>query len=104
SAAGGAVHRILDEVTPDRAPHRALLTAFAAPVEFETRTICALSGRLAGPDCPSRKAELFAPGTEPIHTCPFHSQVRLDKRNGLRAGPRCERRFVRRRAMLTLPA
>jgi penicillin-binding protein 1C len=103
SAAAGAVQRILDQAMPDRAPHRAVLQAFPAPEGFEPRTICALSGRLAGPDCPARKAELFAPGSEPTEPCPFHARVRLDRRNGLRAGPTCPKRFVRERAMLTLP-
>lgn len=103
AAAAGAAHRILDEAMPDRAPHRSVPTSFAAPDGYEVRTICALSGRLAGPDCPAKKGELFAPGTEPHQACPFHAKVRIDRRNGLRAGPLCAERQVRERAMLTLP-
>jgi len=103
SAAAGAAHRILDEAMPDRSPHQTVLAAFPIPDGHGLRTVCALSGKLAGPDCPAKKAESFAPGTEPHEGCSFHSKVRLDRRNGLRAGPACEKRNVRERAMLTLP-
>ena len=104
SAAGPIAHRILDEAMDDRAPSRAVLQAFPPPDEFEPRTLCALSGQLAGPDCPARKTELFAPGTEPLHACAWHARVRLDKRTGLRAGKSCPARMVRERPMLALPA
>ena len=103
TAAAQAAHNILDEAMPDRAPHKAVAQAFPPPRGFEERTVCALSGRLVGPDCPARKSEIFAPGTEPVERCHMHARVRLDARNGLRAGPRCPARFVRTRAMLTLP-
>ena len=35
--------------------------------------------------------------------CPYHARVRLDLRNGLRAGPGCPPRFVVARPMVALP-
>jgi penicillin-binding protein 1C len=102
-AAAGAAHAILDAVMPHRAPQRARLTAFPVPAGFVARRICALSGRLAGPDCPHAKAEWFAPGTEPAERCAWHAHVPIDVRNGLRARPTCPARFVERRPMLDLP-
>jgi len=103
-AAAGAVHEILDALAPLRAPHRERLAAFPLPEKLVTRTVCALSGRLAGPGCPHAKEEHFLPGTEPVERCPWHAAVALDRRNGLRAGPSCPRRWVERRPMLDLPA
>lgn len=104
SAAAAVAHRILDDAMPDRAPHQSVLASFPPPEGYERRSICALSGKLAGPDCPARKAEWFAPGSAPHEGCPYHGKVRLDRRTGLRASASCPARFVERRAMLTLPA
>jgi penicillin-binding protein 1C len=73
------------------------------PDGFTAATVCPLSGRLAGPDCPGRKVESFVAGSEPFAPCPFHLRVRLDRRNGLRASPTCPEKFVEERAMLDLP-
>jgi penicillin-binding protein 1C len=37
--------------------------------------------------CPTRRTELFLPGTIPQDTCDVHRLVRLDRRTGLLAGP-----------------
>ena len=102
-AAAGAAHAILDDVTPLRAPQRQRLASFPIPARFVGRSICALSGKLAGPDCPHAKSESFVPGTAPVERCPWHAPVPIDLRNGLRAGPGCPARFVARRPMLDLP-
>src|SRR5207253_10779200 len=51
-------------------------------VSFEEHDICALSGELAGPWCPSTVHEKFAPGTAPRTQCPMH------RRSGIDFGPR----------------
>ncbi|MGC4000338.1 MAG: transglycosylase domain-containing protein [Anaeromyxobacter sp.] len=104
TGAAGAAHAILDAVSPLRAPQRAPLLAFPMPAGWVARTVCALSGRLAGPHCPHARSEHFAPGTEPLERCPWHRQVPLDARNGLRAGAGCPARWVRRPVLLDLPA
>lgn len=104
NGAAEAVHEIFDVLTPLRTPHVAIPMRFAFPEGHLTREICPLSGRLAGPHCPSRRVEAFLPAVTPIEGCPFHVQVAVDARNGLRASESCEARFVRHKAMLDLPA
>ena len=41
---------------------------------FERARVCALSGRLAGPACPSAIDEVFLPGTAPAAGCPMHRE------------------------------
>jgi penicillin-binding protein 1C len=65
-----------------------------AEPELDTVEICPLSGALAGPSCPHRHRESFARGTVPHGTCGMHQLVRIDVRNGLRAGSGCPSRFV----------
>jgi len=59
--------------------------------------VCPLSGELPGPACPHRHAEIFAPGTTPKATCSMHVLARIDRRNGLRAGPSCHPAVVEER-------
>jgi penicillin-binding protein 1C len=42
---------------------------------FEAAEICALSGKRAGPVCPSALSEYFLPGTAPTERCPMHRLV-----------------------------
>ncbi|HEX8821717.1 MAG TPA: penicillin-binding protein 1C [Archangium sp.] len=101
--AAGAVHQILDAVMPVWRPYRPVLDTFPPPMGALAIDVCPLSGRLSGPECPHRKSEWFVPGTAPTQTCPFHVGVRLDRRNGLRAGATCAEREVVTRVMLALP-
>src|SRR5437879_663504 len=101
--AAPAAHQILDAVMPSRAPTRPWAIDFPLPDRWVTRDICPVSGKLAGPDCPDHRVEAFAPGTEPTEVCPYHVKMRLDVRNGLRAGPRCPSDFVATRPVLALP-
>ena len=103
AGAAGVVHAILDAVSPGWRPHRPVLDSFPPPTGAVALDVCALSGRVAGPDCPHSKSEWFMPGTVPTEPCPFHARVRLDRRNGLRAGPACPEREVVTRVMLSLP-
>ncbi|MBN2358302.1 MAG: penicillin-binding protein 1C [Deltaproteobacteria bacterium] len=55
---------------------RAMQGMAAAPLvdraRFESAQICPLSGALAGPHCPGRQLEIFAPGTAPSERCAMH--------------------------------
>ena len=58
---------------------------------LERVQVCALSGELAGVDCPHkvsewRSSDANAPDSA---TCSMHTRVRVDVRNGLRAGGGC---------------
>lgn len=103
TAAAPALHRIMDEVMPTRAPHVATATEFPLPPHATQVDVCALSGRRPGPGCTHLRSETFLKGTEPTEQCPFHVDVALDTRTGLRAGPTCPERFVVKRPMLALP-
>ncbi|HKQ72013.1 MAG TPA: penicillin-binding protein 1C [Polyangiaceae bacterium] len=77
-----------------RFPSDAPLTA---PGELEEAEVCPLSGALARSSCPHRHRESFVPGSAPRASCEMHVTARIDTRNGLRAGPRCDPRFVEER-------
>ncbi len=51
--------------------------------------VCALSGELAGADCPHHTREWFEPGRRPTSTCSMHVRARIDPESGLLAGPAC---------------
>lgn len=103
TAAAPALHRVMDEVMPTRAPHLSPALEFPLPPHASQVEVCALSGRRPGPGCTHVHSETFLKGTEPTLSCPFHVDVALDVRNGLRAGPSCPARFVVSRPMLALP-
>ncbi|MDC3989311.1 penicillin-binding protein 1C [Polyangium jinanense] len=62
--------------------------AFERPEGLVDVDICPLSGARPGPDCPHRRSELLPRNTS-LATCDMHERVRIDRRNGLRAGPAC---------------
>ena len=103
SGAGRAVHRVMNAVMAGYEVHRAVVEKAPPPGGYEAREICALSGTLAGPDCPNHRVEYFKPGNEPYWSCPYHHEVRIDRRNGLRAGPACADAVVEKRSMVDLP-
>jgi len=101
--AAALLHEIMDAQMPTRAPHRPVAQTFVLPERFVARDVCPLSGQLAGPHCPGHRTEWFAPGTEPVESCPFHHEVPIDRRNKLLAGPTCPPQLVDRRVLLDLP-
>jgi penicillin-binding protein 1C len=64
--------------------------------------VCPLSGKRAGKHCHHHVRELVPRGTE-IEECEMHVEVAVDTRNGLRATPDCDARFVARRELVRLP-
>ncbi len=97
------VKKIMNALMPQYRHHRTILTEFPPPDEYVEKRICALSGKLAGPDCPHHKVEYFKPGSEPVEECPYHQKVKIDKRNGLLATKYCPARFVEERVLVDLP-
>jgi len=95
-----AAHEILAAAMPLRGLHKAPPTSFAPPRSAKQRTVCALSGQLAGPDCSHTRAEIFLPGTEPWAPCAAHVRRTVDKRNGLLATASCPRAMVEERVFL----
>jgi penicillin-binding protein 1C len=102
SAAAPIGKQIMESGMLVRAPHKAWAATFPNPVGWVSAEICPLSGKLPGPGCMHRKTELFPPGQEPTAECPFHVEVALDTRNGMRATPLCPAQFVVKKQMLAL--
>jgi membrane carboxypeptidase/penicillin-binding protein len=65
--------------------------------------VCALSGRLPGPDCPHRVRELFVDGTQPAETCTMHRRVAVDRGTGLPASAGAPQEQVAYRVVTVLP-
>ncbi len=103
NGAAAAARQIMDSVMAEHRPFQPILDSFPPPDRSVAVDICPLSGRLASADCPHRKSEWFLPGSAPTGSCSFHARVRLDRRNGLRAGPMCPESEVITRVMLDLP-
>jgi penicillin-binding protein 1C len=103
TGAAPAAHAIMEALMPLVAPHRPVALSFALPDGLQRRTVCSLSGRLAGKGCPHVRVEAFVPGTEPVEECAWHREVAIDVRNGLRAGASCPRGSVVNRPLLDLP-
>ncbi len=82
--------------------------ADAGPPLTEAAEICPLSGKLRGPHCPHSQVEIFpatgAAGKAPTAVCDMHERVRVDRRNGLRAGKTCPDSVVEERVFERHPA
>ncbi len=98
-----AMHELLDRLLPRWKRHVPLPQSMTGPAAAERRVVCALSGRLAGPECTGTRTELFLPGTEPHETCPWHRRVAIDVRTGDRANDDCPAAVLQMRAVVDLP-
>ena len=54
---------------------------FARPDGLVERVVCAVSGKLPGPNCPTVN-ELFIPGTEPTEHCHIHQAFLVNRETG----------------------
>jgi penicillin-binding protein 1C len=98
-----AVHEIVTTLSPVWKRHLPLPSSMPGPATATRRVVCALSGRLAGPECTSTRTELFLPGTEPAESCAWHRRVAIDVRTGALANDTCPRAVVQHRAVVDLP-
>ena len=57
------------------------IVPFARPDGLVERAVCAVSGKLPGPNCPTVN-ELFIPGTEPTERCNIHQTFRVNRETG----------------------
>jgi penicillin-binding protein 1C len=76
---------------------------FARPVGWKKQTICALSGHKATPHC-HETVEEWLPHSHKHTLCPFHKALKVDKRNGLLATPRCPVDKVEKRVFVSMPS
>jgi penicillin-binding protein 1C len=90
TGAGPLFHAVMDAAMRGRPP--APMGVDAAPGAHDLRRVevCALSGQAPGPACSHRIFEWMPAKAEAtLPTCSFHERLRIDRRNGLAAGPGC---------------
>lgn len=75
---------------------------FARPAGLEVETVCAVNGLLPSSGCRTID-ELFIAGTVPVLRDTWHTQLTIDRRNGLLAGPGCASEFTVPRWFVTYP-
>jgi penicillin-binding protein 1C len=76
---------------------------FVPPPNVIKRRVCAQSGQLPNPLCPTILDEYFVKGTSPHSTCRVHKQLTLDRRNGLLATEQTPARFRESRVFQVWP-
>jgi len=62
---------------------------FEMPDEVCERQVCAVSGMIPGPDCPSTRKELCLRGRSPRLPCSMHVTYAIDNRSGYRLCSQC---------------
>ena len=84
TAAAPLFFSIVDALrTREPVPER---TCFTLTPDLNLRQVdlCAVSGMIAGPNCPHTVKGWFIPGKSPISACDVHRRVWIDNRTGLR--------------------
>ncbi len=102
-AAGPLLFDILDALDDgfDQDP----VAAWTRPPDLRPVEVCALSGMLAGPDCPERREVLGLEARVPATRCTLHQRVEVDVDSGLVVGPGCrEGRNTRQQVGVVWPA
>jgi penicillin-binding protein 1C len=93
TGAGPLFHSVMDAAMRNRPREPLALAARATQGEVESLErveVCALSGEAPGRACRHRVQEWMPRGGRAaLSACSFHEHVRIDRRNGLRAGPSC---------------
>jgi penicillin-binding protein 1C len=95
TGAGPIFHGVMESVTAARSGGKApslSLREHAERLGLARTQVCAVSGQLAHAAC-THKVQEWMPESEREHgaPCSVHQRVRVDLRNGLRAGPDCPR-------------
>jgi penicillin-binding protein 1C len=78
--------------------------SFERPAGLVQVEVCALSGKLPGPDCPYRRLEWFVDGTQPRTEDTMCHKVAIDSRTGLPASDATPPENRETRLALDLPA
>ncbi|MDP2340781.1 MAG: transglycosylase domain-containing protein [Deltaproteobacteria bacterium] len=99
-----AAHELIEALSPSWKRHVPMPQSMPVPPDSEQRVVCALSGQLAGAECPHHRSEHFLPGTTPVASCDWHRRVDVDVRTGDLATSHCPTHVVERRAVTALPA
>ena len=76
-----------------------------APRDLASVELCAYSGRVPGPACPSRRRSWAVRDRVPSEPCPYHVEIDVDAATGLALNPSCRDGHAwTRRSFLTWPA
>ena len=55
---------------------------YTTPKTLKMREVCALTGTLPSPHCPTRKSDVYIPGISPVKTCTIHKRIYIDEITG----------------------
>ena len=66
---------------------------FTEPEGLKRREVCALTGALPSPHCPTRKSDVYIPGVSPVKTCTVHKCIYVDEVTGYSLCSHCRNRF-----------
>ena len=55
---------------------------FTQPEQLKMREVCALTGALPSPHCPTRKNDVYLPGISPVKVCAIHKRIYVDDVTG----------------------
>jgi len=84
TAAAPLFFRVVDALRASGPPR--LVTCFTRTPDLNLRQVdlCAVSGMIAGPNCPQTVKGWFIPGKSPIAACDVHRRIWVDNQTGLR--------------------
>ena len=103
TGAGPIFHAVMEAASSSRSravahPVSLSLKDDAERLGLARTAVCALSGEIATSACPHRVHEWLAEGSAShAPPCAVHERLRVDRRNGLRAGPGCARSVTEER-------
>ena len=55
---------------------------YTTPEQLKTREVCALTGVLPSPHCPTRKSDVYIPGISSVKVCSIHKRIHVDTVTG----------------------
>ena len=55
---------------------------FTKPEQLKTREVCALTGAVPSPHCPTHKSDVYIPGISPVAICAIHKRIYVDGDTG----------------------
>jgi len=84
TAAAPLFFSIVDALRTREDPPATTCFTLAPDLNLKQVDLCAVSGDLAGPNCPHIVPGWFIPGKSPITACDIHRRVWIDNRTGLR--------------------
>ncbi len=90
TGAGPLFHAVMDAAMQGRPDESLAIDGHGTRGDLRRVEVCALSGEIPGAACSHRVLEWMpASAADALPACTMHERVRVDRRNGLRAGPAC---------------